>query len=155
MTKSLKLREYKKTVELPMYNYDVYVTFTSDMQESVSRWEDIHHPDGEPLQVLNLVCGLHMYLTNRGQSFLFFPLDCGVSHIAHESFHVVWRLWRWIGAEHENETMAYTVGHLVREIVLFYNKSVDTARVRRVRARARTVAAKATKRKTKNSKNNA
>jgi len=148
LTKPFK--EHHKVVELPIYNYDVYVTFTSDMQESVTRWEEIYRPDGEPLEVSNMD-SLHMYLSNKGSSFLFFPLDCGVGHIAHESFHVVWRLWKWIGAQHENETMAYTVGHLVREIVLFYNASIYNASTGKIR----TVAAKATKRKTKNSKNNA
>jgi accessory gene regulator protein AgrB len=42
--------------------------------------------------------------------------DPSVKTIAHEVFHVVWRIMAHIGATHENEVMAYHVGYLVHAI---------------------------------------
>lgn len=42
-----------------------------------------------------------------------------IGDIAHESYHAISGLMRWLGAKHEDEVIAYHLGYLVDKIVEF------------------------------------
>ena len=54
-----------------------------------------------------------------GHSFIFIKYHACIGMITHEIFHFVWQLMSYIGANHENEVMAYYVGYYTKEVARF------------------------------------
>src|ERR1700744_594697 len=107
--------EVKKLVEkvvkfdIVPFNYDLIVVVSESIQQSRTNRNDIlgyYEPD-------EAHGAMHCFMNHTSYIFLEYGADIGT--IAHEVFHFVWKLMSWIGAEHNNEVMAYHVGHYVRE----------------------------------------
>jgi hypothetical protein len=52
-------------------------------------------------------------------SFIFFPYDVSVGTIAHERWHVIRNMMKFVGIELDSETVAYHLGYMVNHIVKF------------------------------------
>lgn len=106
-----KLKERSRTLIIDLFaNYTVTIVTSDNIHQSAEKrgiiatasWEAMH-------------CGASSGLF----SYIFLPDKARADIIAHESFHCVWHIMKMIGAEHENEVMAYTLSYLVGEITAF------------------------------------
>lgn len=110
--KEKKLKERSTELIVEPFGYTVTVIVSDDIHESARR----RIPDMEP----NANWGAMTATVNSElHSLIFLPDNVASGTIAHESFHVLWHLMRHIGAEFENEVMAYTLGYIVEEVTLF------------------------------------
>lgn len=103
------------TIKLPHFNYDVKVAFTDDFKAfALNRgWEKLYE------QIKNddrTVSAYHCSHPGEGTSWILYKHDPNIDTIVHEVFHVVWRIMKYIGADFENEVMAYHVGYIVKRI---------------------------------------
>lgn len=134
------------------FNYDLIVVVSDSIQQSRTNRNDIlgyYEPDDHH-------GAMHCYVGHQSYIFLNYGADIGT--IAHETFHFIWRLMQWIGAEHNNEVMAYHLGYYVREIAKFiYSASANKklpSNVKRLETGPAKVPVKSRiKRKTKKIKN--
>lgn len=108
-----KLKEKVLLIDFPQYAYTVKVVVTNNVYTS-----GVKHLPGQP-PPNELWFAFHTGVPGRSLSLIVLPLEAGVSTISHEAFHCVWEIMQHIGADHENEVMAYTLGYLVREIAAF------------------------------------
>ena len=111
------LKEYTKHLIVKVLNHEVYIVVTGDVKESRIRRTrllgDVDlHPHVRALFSSN-GCGV---------SFIFLPLDCENYVRCHEAYHCVNEIMRFIGANHENEVVAYTLSYLIDEIDKFLEK---------------------------------
>jgi len=102
-------KERARTFVIPLFDYSVTVVVTNDIQASVDK-----HLPGVEVDGMTHAC--HCGVTNNMQSFIFLPTTASAGTIAHESFHCVWQLVQQIGAEPDNEVIAYTLSYLVNRI---------------------------------------
>lgn len=105
------MKEKITTVRFPVFaNYTVNIVITDDVVKSrKSRDAKLGEPyDGVTAQAI------HSWpLDGQGSSWLFFTQNVGAGTVAHECFHCVRRIMRWLGADIENEVVAYHLGYLV------------------------------------------
>lgn len=101
---------YRYTIiALPHFNYDVKVVITSDISLYIqSKFPNIENPGSGN--------GFHIYSQDDCRSHIVLTDNPSIKTIAHEVFHVVWRLMEHVGAKHENEVMAYHQGYLTERI---------------------------------------
>jgi hypothetical protein len=102
-------REKKHDVVFDVFGYVVHVIFTTDLQRSRDKYNALlgHSYDATGAGAF------HTYKDERDyNSYLFFKWDADVEQITHESWHVIRRMMEFLGAKHENEVMAYHIGHL-------------------------------------------
>lgn len=110
------MTEQTDKVEFPMYHYNVYIVQTDNLQESRTlRAEVIGALDSH---LGPYVDGLHCTNNIEPDSWVFFTPDSTIGTIAHECFHAVWRMFKWMGAKPNNEIMAYHLGYLVDRAML-------------------------------------
>ena len=114
-------------VDLPVFNYDLKVVIASDMRlYGQAFYKDAVKDLG--------IGGMHIYDKDRCRSIIIFNDNPKIKAIAHEVFHVVWRIMEHVGAVKDNETMAYHQGYLTEKCVKWvlaqgenwYKKDVDT-----------------------------
>lgn len=105
----------RQTIKLPHFNYTVEVSYTEDFKRYALKrgWKKFYEQikDDE-----RSVTGYHGKNPEYCQSWIMFGPDPSIKTIAHEVFHTVWNIMKHIGAEFENEVMAYHMGYLVQEI---------------------------------------
>lgn len=109
--------EASKVIEFPILNYRVVVILTDDISASRESRKTELGPVGEPIS--KYVDGMHSYDDYSPDSYIFISPEGRLGTIAHECYHVVDRMFRWIGAKHENELTAYHLGYLTDEIIEF------------------------------------
>lgn len=108
-----ELKERIKRLDIDPFNYRVYIVITSSVQLSAAK-------RGVP--VGDVVGAFHMTPDNGAlTSQIVLPLDADPAVVAHEAFHCVWHIMQAIGAQMENEVMAYTLTYLITEILRFMN----------------------------------
>lgn len=99
-----------KIIEFPVLNYTVHAETTKDLSKTVKRY-----PVTEDFDTTGtMACAIH--IDNEGFSFLFLPYKCSPGVVAHESWHVIRRMAEWVGAELDNEMIAYHLGYLTDEV---------------------------------------
>lgn len=117
---TLVVNEFRRTIELPAWEYTIHVVLTSDVSQSMKRIEDAH-AGSSPVQdfsVLGNPEAMHLsFAGDNDNSWIIFSRNPSAGTIAHESWHAVRRLMRVVGAELENETVAYHLGYIVNRIV--------------------------------------
>ena len=106
-------KEIKKKINVNVFPYEVYVVLTTDVNEARKRRNKIF---GETS--LDHAIAMHSSL-HTGFSYLFLPYNCTPWVLCHEVFHTVWEIMHFIGAELENEVMAYLMSFLMKEINKF------------------------------------
>jgi hypothetical protein len=108
--KQLKERSLNLTVQ--PFGYRVKVIVSNNVHLSA-------HKRIPGIQIDDSWAACHCGITNQLVSFIFLPSNVTAGTIAHEVFHCTWHIMRQIGADHENEVMAYTLSYLVDEIAHF------------------------------------
>jgi hypothetical protein len=113
-----KLTEVTKRFQFKEFEYTVNIVLTEDIQASENKIADRW---GFASQKLSDGCmGLHIGIGGKGVSYVLLKFRTDFQSVVHESFHVVWRLFRHIGADFEEEVMAYCLDHVVGEIESLY-----------------------------------
>jgi len=125
-------------LDFDVYGYRVTFVFTNDLQRARDEYDSVigHHLEHAGAGAFHSTVD---WATDP-RSFLFFPLDACSEYIAHESAHVIFRMFRWAGIEfNERETgenFAYHLGHLVANITSAQRKLVPE-RFRRIYVKRR------------------
>lgn len=93
-------------------NFQVRLIFTDDLMRSAQ--ERIGStPDGEA----DAFC---YHVKDAGRSYIFLPLDAPESTVAHEAWHIVYRIMNYIGVKDlDDEIVAYHLDHLIEQIYKF------------------------------------
>lgn len=106
--------EVCSTVELSVFPYTVHFIYTDDISKSRKERDCILGTENESYN-----CdGLHSYPKDFSSSWIFFTEMSSIGTISHECFHAVWNMFRYLGAKHNNEMMAYHLGYLVDNALL-------------------------------------
>lgn len=106
-----EVTEREKIIEFPVFNYTVHLVITWDVTQSRMNRSDALGPL-EP----GLCSALHSYKEDESVSYLFLPVNAKPGVVVHEAWHCIWRIWDWIGADFENEVVAYHIEYLVDKI---------------------------------------
>lgn len=94
-------------VSVPTLGFRVYVIIGNDFRESVKKMKLGLPEDGIKQDALAMTC-------HKGRhSYIFLRHDTTVGEIAHETWHVIYRQFNRIGADFENEIVAYHLDYLV------------------------------------------
>lgn len=115
--KAKKIKERRTTIRINPFFYTVEVYVSDDIRESARKVGIETNVNWE---------ALHAGAENRLLSMIFLPEDAEPGTIAHECFHCVWHIMRQIGAEFENEVMAYTLTYLVTQVMDFAYRTKRT-----------------------------
>lgn len=111
-------REHCHKLLVEPFNYQVNIVLTDDVIESrVKRNRALGTTATR--EDLTGTIALHSASKTAGVSYIFLPFKADIGYITHECSHCVWRIMEFIGAEHENEVMAYMLAYLVRKAVSF------------------------------------
>jgi hypothetical protein len=117
------LIEFTKRVSLKPFPYKVVIIVTSDVNRSVlNRPALVGEHEPHP-KIIAMRCE---DIRGKGISYLFLPFKLVLSDVAHESYHAVRSMLRYIGAEsEEEEVVAYHLDHLVNAAYKHLNDSIN------------------------------
>jgi hypothetical protein len=101
------MNEQTGFVNFDVFGYRVWVIFTDDLQKSRSKYD---RKIGASCVIEN-AAALHAAVNNH--SYVFLQWKAKPEQIAHEAYHAIDRMMLYAGVAHENENMAYHIGHLV------------------------------------------
>lgn len=102
-------KERVALIKLPTYYYRVHVVVTTDVILSRNRrWKTIGSKDFG-----GSAGAMHVSNSDMGTSWIFLKDPSGPGTIAHECWHCIYQIMRYIGADIENEVVAYNLGYLV------------------------------------------
>ncbi len=110
-----KLKTYKKKLVLPQYStvsnepYTVLLVVTDNVNEYVEK--------SFPNLSDTKQGACHVY--RNYESHIILPFDASISTVVHECWHCVYRIMKTIGAELENEVVAYTLGWITEQATDF------------------------------------
>lgn len=106
-----RLRIKKREVEFSIFSgYTVYIIATNDIARAALRFKQTKNTDiGTDTQA---IC---VHEVDNGITYMFLPFTSDAGDVAHECWHVVKRMLEYVGAELENEVVAYHLGFLVRQ----------------------------------------
>lgn len=115
------MRERHKTIEFPVWSdYAVHVIVTRDFEKSVKKFCD--DDDAKPsYQAITIHCGDDEDKEPK-ESYIFLAPDCAVEYIAHECWHVIYRMMKYFEVEFEDEVVAYHLGYLTQQVYDFVKK---------------------------------
>ena len=101
-------------IEFPVFcHYTVHVEVSSDLGKSMKKYPQTKNiPDADDFN-RNESCAVH--LNDEPFSFIFLPYNASVGTVAHESWHVIQRMMKYMGVDVENEVVAYHLGYLSRQ----------------------------------------
>ncbi len=103
------------TIEFPVFSYYiVHVEITSDVKKAMQKYE---HTKCVPEEEITDAMSIHV--SNANVSFIFLKYNSSVGTIAHESWHVVSRMMKYMGVDIDSETVAYHLGYLTDEVFRF------------------------------------
>ena len=108
-----RFKDYEKVIKFPVFaDYRVHVIVTDDLQKS----RDARFDNAQSTEGLDACC---CSVLNGHASCIFLQKEASSGTIAHEAWHAVYKMFRQIGAELEEEMVAYHLGYLVDEIMAF------------------------------------
>ena len=114
-----KFKEITKKVRFEIFPIDLIIVVSNDVKQSRSNRNKllgvIPH---DHYSAFHYQCGT--------TSYIFLKYDATPGIIAHEAFHCVWSIFEVIGAEHNNEVMAYTLWFIVNDIHKFIKEKWRT-----------------------------
>ena len=116
---------YSTEVKFPMYEVSIFVYFCEDIKESMDKICDKHGFAASSHKIKDTMYACHLHNINKKDSIIFLPMDVGLGSAVHESYHAICHLFKYIGAEHEEELFAYNLDYLVSEITKMQNKIID------------------------------
>ena len=109
-------------IEFPVFSsYCVHVEFTKDIQNTMRKypsieytsWSDREDRDNDAVTVET---------DSKHMSFIFLKPSCSAGTVAHECWHAVHNMLETMGAELDNETVAYHLGYLVDQVTKLRKK---------------------------------
>lgn len=109
MTKKSTFKEIKKTIKIDVFPYEVVIVVSNDVKQSRTNRNKIF---GETR--LEQAAAIHSTIQS-GFSFIFLKHDAPPWVISHEACHAAWEIMDFIGAEHNNEVMAYLNSFVVEQ----------------------------------------
>jgi hypothetical protein len=112
----MKFKENRSFVYLPEYDYEVEIVFTTDIIQSRNKDTEAI---GSTFNPKREVGALHSTAEGFKFSKLYFNYKPSPGIVAHECWHCVYNLFDLIGAEFENECVAYLLGYLVDSVFNF------------------------------------
>jgi hypothetical protein len=113
----MKFKERRKTVVFRVFqNYNVSIIVSTDKSRSYRNLQK--RITGLPKE--SDFEAIHVY--HDMNSYLIFSEKARIGTIAHECWHVTRRICDWIGAELDNELIAYHIGYLTQTVYDFINK---------------------------------
>ena len=110
-----KNKIYKKKVLLPQYSttgneeYTITIVVTDDVDAYCNKVFPAANAEGGG--------AAHVY--KHFESHIVLPFDSSIGTVVHECWHAVYRIMKSIGAELENEVVAYTLGWLTELVTGF------------------------------------
>jgi hypothetical protein len=126
----VELQEKTLVVHFPMYsNYKVNVILSNSVKESALRLNKTHGMEVSLESISGQIGAMNVYKEGEQNSILILPLDATVGEIAHESFHAIRRLFRFISAGDDEELLAYHIDYLVQTIWNFKEENLSPAKV--------------------------
>lgn len=119
-----KPKEKKMKFKIELFgNYIVQVIITDDLPQTLkNRWPDTY--SNEPDNT-HAIC---LHFDDNLESTMVLGMKMKVGTIAHESWHVVRRMYQELGVELDNEAVAYALGFITQKVEDFYTKHVKRAR---------------------------
>lgn len=123
------LVDKSKSLMIDAFSYRVLIVLTNSIAGSVNKHLG-KFPKDANISTTN-AAGIHVYHPDVPLSMIVLPFEPSIDLLTHETYHCVNRLMNWIGAEHENEVVAYLVGYIASEIAEFAYK-VGTPKVPKI-----------------------
>jgi hypothetical protein len=120
----MKFKERVTVFTFPVFRgYTVNIIFTNDVTAARAKRNDcLGISDfGYDVEAMHGTDG-------QGTSILFFQEAASAETIAHESWHAVHALMRWVGASLEDEIVAYHLSYIVDQVVKFQNRGHNDRR---------------------------
>ena|ERR1017187_7950980 len=108
--------DYAKWIRFPvMANYHVRLVITDDLTKSGKE-----RLGKGPLANSDAFCS---HIAGEGMSYLFLKHDSTEGTVAHECWHIVYRMFTWCGVQDfEDELTAYHISHMVEAVYEFKNE---------------------------------
>ena len=108
------MRSKFKIIKFPaLSNYRVHVEITSSLKKSLAKY-----PATKAVEMDENTHGLAVH-TDNAFSYIFLPYHTSAGDIAHEAWHVIRQMMKYLGIELENESVAYHLGYLTDKIFRF------------------------------------
>lgn len=134
MRKKIPLREYRYIIDLPIYNFKINVIFTNNLFDTAVKLEETDKLTFKPEDLPDDCTGaFHVKLPNRPYSFIILKNNGSCSEMVHECYHATCNLFKFIGAEYEEELFAYNLDFIVGEICGFNDKVIRRERAKKVK----------------------
>jgi len=111
--------ESNTIIEFPIFDYTLEVIFTDDLNDSREKRSD--KLGALPSPIGKTVDGLHCYNEQYPESVIFLLNTTTVGVIAHEIYHFIRRMFRWIDAQPEEEVIAYHLTYVLDKVIDFKN----------------------------------
>lgn len=116
-------RIYRGILDFDVFGYRVTFVFSNDLQRARDEYDSIIGRGWDATGAAAFHSAVDAARDNR--SFMFFKEKASAEQVAHESAHVIIRMFKWAGVvEIDSEVFAYHVGHLVGNIASFQQKVV-------------------------------
>lgn len=110
------MRERHTTINFDAFGqYRVIVVIAKNLSTAIEHW----HPDGEVEGDIDDCKALTHHLEDVKESIIFLRSKFTIADIVHESWHVIFRMFEYFGAELEDEVVAYHLDYLVQQIYNF------------------------------------
>ena len=107
-------------INFPVFGYEFRVCYTDNIQKT--RDKDNMILGALKSDLGEWVDGLHSNNKRYPYSYIYFTQKTSDGVIAHEVFHAIWQMFKYIGAKNENEVFAYHLSYSLDEILVFKEK---------------------------------
>lgn len=99
----MKMRTHRHKIQFPIFGeFHIRVSFVADVVAESKKLS----AEVSPLSIAYTVL-------ETGKAHIVLAHHADAETIAHEAFHAVWALMKYVGAELEDEVVAYHLGHVV------------------------------------------
>lgn len=104
--------DLSKVFSYPTYGYKLRVTITENVGATARKI----YPDLPVNQTTGIIEAIHVVKDCCNTAHIVIPYEAGINCIVHECSHFVWWLMDQIGAQLENEVVAYHLGYTVERV---------------------------------------
>ena len=105
------------TIHFPVFcNYTVHIELAEDIHTAMRKYPTTRNISTEDVEAITV------HKDDASFSFVFFKPNANAGTIAHESYHIVRRILKYMGCDVDNEVVAYHLGYLVNAITNFIRK---------------------------------
>lgn len=116
--------EFKTFITIPIYQYRIFVIFTSDLDETVKNLKNKGLMRKESNINDRNTGAFHLRFDDENFSYLIFKMNADSIQVTHECYHAVSTMFKWIGATYEEELFAYHLGYLAGEVTAIQSKAI-------------------------------